>query len=896
MSDPLGRIESPYHATLAVGAHIGVYEIVASIGAGGMGEVYRAQDSRLRRDVAIKVLPRSFAADPDSQARLEREARLLAALNHPNIAHIHGLEDTDGVLALVMELVEGDTLADRIARGRIPIKDALPIARQIAEALAAAHDQGIIHRDLKPANVKVRADGSVKVLDFGLAKWTEPAAAADAMNSPTLSARSTQQGLILGTAAYMSPEQASGQRVDRRTDLWSFGVVLFEMLTGRRAFEGETVSHVIAAVLKSEPDWSVLPREIPASVRRLLQRCLTKDPRRRLDSATAAVLELDDQARAEGGDAGATPLSASAASRWYLVGGTLIAVLGLVIGRPFVRSANVASPTLMRLDVNMPGAPGSDDLGLSGSPIVSPEGTAIAFTAAGPNGGQVLWIRQLSDAFATPVAGTADASYPFWSPDGRAVGFFTPGKLKRVDLAGGAPQVLADLKTSAHSGTWNADDLIVFGTFTGAPLLQVSALGGEVRPLTRLAPGDAGHTSPSFLPDGRHLLYTVGGSPDRAGVHLTSLDDPSSSKRILPNAVRAVYAPTGHVLFLVSTNPGSIEQTLFAQEMTPDGRLSGRPVPLGRDIERASVSRNELLVYRSLLGRRQEQLAWFGRDGKSLGVVGPPFLGGMWSIGAVELAPDGRNALVTQTVDGNQDVYVMNLDDGSLTRVTSDAAADFLPLWSPDGRRVVFSSLREPAGLYEKPVGGAQPERLVFAGPVQGASSWSPDGMLMYRLQNNFWTIGMTGETKPTRWTTTPFDQANAQFSPNGKWVAYTSNQSGQYEIYVQAFHGEGRWPISVGGGVEPRWRSDGKELFYLGADRILRAVRITESTDGSSITAAAPQPLFRAATYSGFSANTRIEYAVTHDGERFLIPVAVESATAAPITVVFNWTLALKK
>jgi Tol biopolymer transport system component/predicted Ser/Thr protein kinase len=883
---------------LSSGSRLGPYDIVSLLGAGGFGEVYKARDTRLDRTVAIKILP---SADLELKARFEREAKAIAALTHPHICTLYDVGHQDGTDYLVMEYLEGETLDKKIKRGPIKINEALKIAIEIADALEDAHRNGIVHRDLKPANVMLTKSG-VKLLDFGLAKLRAVGPAISGFTSAATATASpiTARGTLLGTLSYMSPEQIEGRQADARSDVWAFGCVLYEMLTARRPFSGQTDASLLAAILERQPAEIREHQPLaPAVLDRTVRKCLAKRP----DDRWQTIRDLADEIRwvaAQADDI--SPIAprrpsiavlATAAAVGAVISGVVVAM-----GRPFVRSANVASPTLMRLDVNTPATFAASVGQASGTPVVSPDGTAIAFTAAGPNGDQTLWIRKLADATATPVVGTEGASYPFWSPDGRAVGFFTLGRLKRVDLAGGAPQVLADLRAGANApGTWNADDLIVFGTFTSSPLLQVSALGGDVRPLTRLAPGDDGHTAPSFLPDGRHLLYRVDGSPDRAGVYLTSLDDPSSSKRILPNAARAIYASTGHVLFLVGTSPSTVSRTLFAQEMTPDGRLSGRPVLLGRDIDRASVSRNELLVYRSLPGRRQEQLTWFSRDGKSAGIVGPPFLGATASPAAVELAPDGRNALVAETVDGNQDIYVVNLNNGSLTRMTSDAAADNLPLWSPDGHGVVFNSDREPAGLYEKPIGGTEPERLLVPGPVQGGSSWSPDGRtLMYRAQNSFWTIGMTGKAEPTRWLTTAFDKANAQFSPNGRWVAYTSNQSGQYEIYVQAFHGQGNWPISVGGGVEPRWRSDGKELFYLGADRVLRAVSVTESADGSSITAAAPQVLFHAATYSGFAANARIEYAVTPDGKRFLIPVPVEMATTNPITVVFNWTAALKK
>ena len=495
---------------LSAGMTLGPYEIVAPLGAGGMGEVYRATDTKLKRQVAIKVLPAALTADHDRLVRFQREAEVLASLNHPHIAAIYGLEDADGVRALVMELVDGPTLADRIAQGAIPLDEALPIAKQIAEALEAAHEQGIVHRDLKPANIKVRPDGTVKVLDFGLAKAMEPtsASSANAMNSPTISMHATQAGIILGTAAYMSPEQTRGGTVDRRADIWAFGVVLYEMLTGRRLFDGATVSDTLAHVLMKDPDWTALPANTPAPIRRLLRRCLEKDRKRRLADIADARMEIED-ARSEPEPA-FRPAPAPARHRahrvlWIFAPLTLVAFLSALVPTVLYFRRATPEPVVTRLDVVTPSTTDAFSFALS------PDGRQLAFVANGEKGSQ-LWLRPLDQVAAQPLAGTDGASFPFWAPDNRAIGFFADSKLKRLDLAGGAPQVLADAIVP-RGGTWNRDGIIVFAPLNTGGLMRVGATGGTPVPVTRPAAGQGSHRWPQFLPDGRRVLFLAATGP-----------------------------------------------------------------------------------------------------------------------------------------------------------------------------------------------------------------------------------------------------------------------------------------------------------------------------------------------------------------------------------------------
>jgi serine/threonine protein kinase/Tol biopolymer transport system component len=888
------------------GDHFGAYEITSPLGAGGMGEVYRARDTKLRRDVAIKVLPNAFLADSERRARFEREAHILAALNHPHIGAIYGLEEVDGVIGLVLELVDGPTLADRLHNGAMPIAEALAVARQIAEGLGAAHEKGIIHRDLKPANIKLTPAGIVKILDFGLAK-ASAGEAAETDPSPSQSAivAATHEGVVLGTAAYMSPEQARGQVVDKRTDIWAFGCVFYEMLTGRAAFGGTTTTDTLAAILERGPVWDALPERMPPSVQRLLRRCLQKDSRRRLHDIADARLDLEEADAPERD----TSRPAARSKTRERIAWTLAAVMGAslaVAGVLYVRRAG-PDPRQMRFDIPTP--PTSDPEFFA----LSSDGRQLAFIATA-DGAPRLWVRPLDQVTAQPLAGTEGATAPFWAPGGTAIGFFADAKLKRIDLDGSAPQVLADAPR-ARGGTWNGNGVILFSP-NNSGLMRVAATGGTPVAVTRLAPGQR-HLWPQFLPDGRRFLFleVSPGRPEMRAVYVGALDGGEQFRVLAEAETAAMYAPPG-ALLLVRRG------VLVAYRFDPTrGVVSGDPMPVaqgvGKDYVKNTAAWTNRLFHRAfavsatgVLAHRagatqRRQLVWVDRAGTVQGTVGPADDA---ALANPELSPDGRRVAVDRTVQGNTDIWLIEVGRGVPSRFTFDASVDAIPVWSPNGRRVVFLSRRNGTqDLFEKPTSGPGVEQpLLVAGTGKEPLSWSPDGrFLLYAAINlktgvdDLWALPLAGERKPFPVLQTPFQEGAGQFSPDGRWVAYESNESGQVAIYVRPFPGPGgQWQVSSAGGSQPRWRPDGSELFYVAPDGRLMAVPIARGADRQTLEAGAPAPLFPARLASGGNiyigaGNSKPQYAVAPDG-RFLMNVAVEGATAPPITVVLNWQAAL--
>ena len=903
--------------TVASGTRLGPYEIVCAIGAGGMGEVYRAHDAKLNRDVALKVLPEAFALDPDRLARFKREAQILASLNHPNIAAIHGFEESDGVPALVLELVEGPTLADRIAQGPIPLDDALPIARQIAEALEAAHEHGIIHRDLKPANIKVRPDGTVKVLDFGLAKALESTTVrADLTHSPTITSPAmTRKGVILGTAAYMSPEQAKGRPADRRSDLWAFGCVLYEMLTGRKAFNGEEVTDTLAAVLHSDPDWRVLPGATPVALRRLLRRCLVKDLKGRIADASTARLEIDDAlapaATADGQAVLAPPrrLWHRGGVAWLAAAALLFAALALGIVA-YVRRAAEDAPAFRALipapentvlgGKNLP----SDSQGLSIA--LSPNGRHLVFGATSADGVWRLWVRPLDGGSAQLLAGTENGIRPFWSPDGRSVAFFADNKLKRVDIAGGRVLTVCEHPDfyRGGGGTWNADEVILFATALGrrrsGRLHRVPATGGTATAVTTIDTKAVYSldSAPFFLPDGRHFLYTHT-STETPSVYVRSIDGPETL--LLEGVANAQYAQ-GRLLFLRGT-------TLMAQPFDAGGGVlmaEAAPVVEGIAIDPNSrtglfsVSATGLLAYQAGTGGMVSQLTWFDRTGKAAGVLGEQA-----DYNTVNLSQDGTRAAVSlRDASGNMDVWVVDVVRGIRTRFTFDPDNENQGIWSPDGTRIVFDSARKGGrrDLYQKAAhGGGTEDDVIDTSPVNKyPTSWSADGrFLLYnstestpRTGNDLWVMPLFGDRKPRAFLQTAFLETRAQFGPDGRWVAYQSNESGRNEVYVAPFPGPGgKWQVSTAGGGSPRWRRDGTELFYVALDGKLMAAAV--SSRGSTFDVGAVRALFNGRMRDQLLG---IPYDVTADGQRFLVNTLVEQTAPSSITLVVNWPSLLKK
>jgi serine/threonine protein kinase len=889
------------------GRQLGSYKIASLLGAGGMGEVYQAHDTKLGRDVAIKVLPAAFVHDVERLARFQREARMLAALNHPNIATIHGLEQSDGVHYLVMELVLGHTLAERVSGGASKVEEALKLGGQITEALEAAHEKGVIHRDLKPANVKVTPEGRVKVLDFGLAKAFAGDGGLDPSNGPALTSMGTEEGRILGTPAYMSPEQARGKAVDKRTDIWAFGCVLYELLTGKEAFRGETLSDTIAAVLEREPDLQLLPPATPAKIRDLLRRCLQKDSQRRLRDIGDARIEIEEALAAPkvaaptqaGVPVNAITQRKSRERLAWAIAAIAIVITALVLGAfAYFRSVPHDAQTI-RFFVSPPETwTLTRQLGLTGSPpnplAVSPDGHRIALVATSADGRTLLWVRSLDTLNAQPLPGTEGAARPFWSPDSHFLAFFAGGKLKKIDASGGPPLTLCDAPDD-RGGTWSQDGVIVFAPRPDSALQKVSDSGGTPIAATVLVPGEA-HRGPVFLPDGRHFLYRAKMDRGTGLIYIASLD--STDRKLLLNVDSGTYVYTqGHLLFVRGT-------TLMAQPF--DARhlaLAGDAFPIAERIQIQnatgpgfglfSASSSGVLAYQTGIGTTDTQLVWFDRTGKQVGTLGDSA-----TYADIVLSPDEKRASVSISDGQQRDIWAYDVARGLRTRITFDPADELNSVWSSDGSRLVFNSRRKGhLDLYQKASSGAGTEEVLLEdNRDKSPQSWSPDGrFILYTSSDpptgdDLFVLPFSGDRKPVPFLQTPFNEYDGQFSPDGRWVAYGSDESGKDEVYVASFPGPGgKWQISTAGGTFPRWRRDGTEIFYLAPDNKLMAAAVNGK--GSSYEVGAVKPLFEARALDP----TRNRFAVSADGQRFLMNSAPQT-TSAPITVVLNWAAGLKK
>jgi len=873
---------------LASGTRLGPYEILAPLGAGGMGEVYRARDSKLAREVAIKILPDALAQDPDRLARFEREARVLASLNHPNIAQIYGIEDR----ALIMELVAGETL-----KGPLPLEEALRIATQIADALEAAHGKGIVHRDLKPANIMITPAGDVKVLDFGLAAVMEgpTSTSGDPRHSPTLTMRATQAGMILGTAAYMAPEQARGKQVDKRADIWAFGLVLYEMLTGKQLFQGETVSDTLAAVLTRETDW----REVPPKVRRLLQRCLERDPSKRLRDISGVALLLEEQ-----------PASESLRHQWLWPAAAALLLLVGASGTYFFRSGSPTAERVVRVTIPPPEGSSFTDIDQGGLVALSPDGRNVAFIAE-KSGRQTLWVRPLDSTEARELPGTEGAERPFWSPDSRSLGFMAQGKLKRIDFAGGSAQTLADgigTGSNGAQGAWNSDGKILFATSAFSNLSSIPSAGGERSEATKLDPsnGEIGHLWPEFLPDGKHYLYHVR-SAEGAEFQIYAGTLGSSKRTLLLNGVtNARYAPRrgGYPGYLLYVRDGTLTAQSFDDRsltFTGDPIRVAQPVltttgATGADF---SVSPGGILAYRGGAVTREEELAWYDRTGKQIAsVLRRPEL-----IYFQRLSPDGKKVAFNQGRQGSGqrlDVWLQDLVRGVTSRFTF--AGGFFPVWSPDGSRIAFS--RVGSGVLAKASDATGDEQTLWkeAAPVIPVipTDWSADGHFLLvtrqdpKTGNDLWLLPVEGDRKPVLLQQTPADESVGRFSPGPgapRWVAYQSNENGRNEIYVITMPGQppGKWQISNGGGVQPHWRRDSRELHYLGPDA--RTIMAVDIDPGPPFRHGTPHVLFRVESLVGTQ-----PLEPDADGQRFLLSIRLQSVSTVPITVVLNWQVGLKE
>lgn len=899
---------------LAVGSRVGPYEILAVIGAGGMGEVYRARDTNLKRDVAIKTLLPARATDPEGVARFTREARILASLNHPNIALIHGIEKAAGVPLFIMELVDGPTLAERIQQGALPIDETLALARQIVDALRAAHEQGIVHRDLKPSNIKIRTDGTVKVLDFGIAKVVAPpGVGADAVTATGTAV--TETGAVLGTAAYMSPEQARGLPIDKRTDLWAFGCVLYEMLTRHPAFLGATPLEVREAVLRTDPDWARLPASLPEPIVRLLRRCVEKDPGRRLADAADAGLEIDD--------ARLPPLPASSTttiptrSRSYLALGVALALVVVtavgVVGTWAILRESVDVPAPATRFVLLPPAAQSLDAQDNDRNLaLSPDGRHLVYRSGGSNHGSSLLWRPLDSLDAQPLSGVTNARGPFFSADGRFVAFFDRTELRRIPLTGESATTICSIADMGfpRGGSWGDDGTIVFATADEATgLWRVPASGGTPTVLTTPDPErhERDHLFPAMLPGGRGVLFAITGTGSQSS-QVAVLDFRTGTRHVLVPGSQPEYVPpagaeqTGHLLY---ADQGALRVVPFDLATL---QIRGTSTAVVNHLLMAvtgaanyAVGGHSALAYLTGEQSPPRALVWVGRDGREERINAP-----LRTYAVPRLSPDGRRLAVEIRAEQN-DLWIWDFDLQKLSPLTFGAANDQSAVWTVDGRGVFFASNR--AGVYnvyrQNADGTGSAERLTSDAAAAYPTAISPDGsrLLLNQLMNNQVAIaqlaldGRSGASRPEILINTPYEEVNAQLSPNGRYIAYQSNESRRSQVYVRPYPdvNRGHWQVTTDGGTNPMWRADGQELFYLDGSTAMTSVAV--ETTGSTFTSGIPKTLFDARIYS---ADGTRAYGVAPDGSRLLLikdsGTADTTLSPAGVFVVLNWLRDLKQ
>jgi serine/threonine protein kinase len=885
---------------LVAGSLLGPYEILAPLGAGGMGEVYRARDTRLDRTVAVKVLAAQLAADPKFHERFDREARAISALDHPHICALYDVGEQSGTSFIVMQYLEGETLADRLTRGPLPLDQGLQYAIQIADALDKAHRAGIVHRDLKPGNIMLTKSG-VKLLDFGLAKSARPIAGAGLSMLPTTPPGLTAEGAILGTLQYMSPEQLEGRETDARTDIFAFGAVVHEMLTGKRAFEGRSQASLISAIMSSQPaavsSWQTLA---PAALDHLVGRCLAKDVEDRWQSAHDLKLQLawivhSGTSRSVPSTLSTPPTEVSRRSRervaWVTAALALLGLVGMSAALLWLRSPDAPASASQFMIVAPESARFTSDI--SGQ-AVSPDGRQVVFSAARADGPPLLWLRPFDSVTARSLVGTESGGAPFWSPDSQSIGFFAQGKLKRIDVDGGSLQTLADAPLGL-GGTWSQKGVIVFGPNLASPLFRVPATGGTPMPVTRLdqRSREYVHANPFFLPDGTHFLFFV--ASRETGVYVASLDS-QEVKQVLRTDTAGAYAPPGYLVFVRGTT--LMAQPFDVKSLSTHGEPSRVLEQVSRFINTAgfSVSKTGVLLIRPATSF-QTELVWSNRLGTRLGVVAPP-----GEYGNIALSPDESQVAFDRTEPSMAaaDVWIMDLRRRSTSRLTSHPSVDNVPVWSADGQVVAFASERGGGlDIYQRPANQSEPDQPLLklnAPPIMFPADWSSDGryLMYYRTdpknQNDLWVLPLFGDRKPYALLQTEFNEWQGQFSPDGKWIAYVSDQSGTPQVYVQAFPKQtGTWPISTAGGMQPRWRRDGGELFYLAPDRKVMAVTVKA---GATFEADTPRPLFETTLDV---TQFRQTYAISADGQRFLLNAAIET-DAPPLTVVLNWPALLKR
>ena len=870
-----------------IGQRLFGYDVVSLLGAGGMGEVYRARDPRLGRDVAIKVLPAAFSAEPERLQRFEQEARAAAALNHPNILAVYDVGTLGEAPYIVSELLEGETLRARLIGGSLPLRKVVDYSVQIVRGLAAAHEKGIVHRDLKPENIFVTADGRVKILDFGLAKLTQPEGAGAGASALPTTPPDTVAGVVLGTVGYMAPEQVRGQQADHRSDVFAFGAVLYEMLSGQRAFRGATTADTMSAILKEDPpDLPAVDRHIPPALERVVDRCLEKSPSARfqsthdltfalegLSSQSAAIAVPDTQVRARRFDRFAWPVAG-------LLGLTAVGLAFFPVRRP-----SGPELTAVRFELHPPPGTRFSFGAANPSQAVSPDGRRLAFVAQRFGSPSSLWVRELDSVEAHMLPGTDGATDPFWSPDGGFLGFFAGRQLKRIDITGGSPQVICEAGT-AGGGTWNVDDVIIYGTDAG-PLFRVPATGGQPVALTTLdsSQKETVHRRPQFLPDGSHFLYIA--RPSNT-VFVGELDS-AHSKPLLTADSKAMYTAPGYLLFV---RQGTLMAQMFdANSLETTGQAFPVAAQVGFNpaVARAAFSVSDAGVLTTAgVNVGAARFAWFDRTGKSLEMPIPevgPYTN-------FDLSPDERQIAVQRAGD----IWLLDVVRGVLSRLTSDPATEGDPIWSPDSRRLVFTSFRNgQTDLFEKTIAGGAETLLLASDEPKYPEDWSSDGRSIVYISpqggRRFWVLPMVDDGKPSVLIDTPFVKDEPHFSPDGQWLAYYSDESGRAEVYVQPFPGPGeRVRVSTDGGSQPRWKKDGSELFYLSLDGKMMAATIKY---GRTLQVDVPKILFQ--TPITVATPNIDQYDVTADGQRFVVLAPVEGDTQSPITVVLNWTAGLK-
>jgi eukaryotic-like serine/threonine-protein kinase len=887
---------------LEAGSKLGPYEVVGPLGAGGMGEVYRARDTRLERTVAIKILPAQFSSDPARKQRFEREAKTISALNHPNICVLHDIGSQDGVDYLVMECVEGETLAKRLEKGPLPLEHVLRYGAQIADALDKAHRSGVVHRDLKPGNIMLTPSGA-KLLDFGLAKPATPLASVATLTMASPKSPVTEQGTIVGTFQYMSPEQVEGKELDGRSDIFSLGAVLYEMLTGKQAFEGKSQLSVASAILEKEPTpISAVKPLTPPVLDHAIKKCLAKGADERWQSASDLASELKwiGESGSQSGATAPAMVRTTTRERLAWLAAAVCALAAATLGFLYWNRP----PEKARVVRSYVKAPLSSGFLFSGQVsgfALSPDGLRLAYVALNADGKGVLWVRPLDSLQAQPLSGTEDASFPFWSPDSRTIGFFATGKLKRIEASGGPPLTLCDAPIP-RGGSWSQEGVILFAPNLSAPLFRVSAAGGPTAPVTRpdARKGEVTHRWPQFLPDGRHFLYLAGtpyGLKENAtnSIVVGSLDS-NEGKFVMHTHAGAMYA-SGHILFLR-------QNTLMAQPF--DARsleLTGEAFPVADPVREEettirsyfSVSRSGLLAYLEGSGEAERELVWLDRSGKRIGVVP-----GQDSYLTPRISPDGKKVAYTTGGHGF-DIWSYDLARGLKTPLTfgsGSGQSNLFPVWSPDGQHIAYTSVRGGKfGLYQKAADGSGSEDVLLEGTeyVRYLNDWSPDGKFLayqdnYNGVSSIFVLPLSGERSPHPFLQTQFTMVRSSFSPDGKWLAYCSNESGDLKIYVVPFPGSGgKWQISSGGGDFPRWRHDGKELFYLSLDNKMMAAEVKAS--GSSFASGGARQLFETRAYRSQVG----AFDVSADGQRFILAYEPGQPNEA-ITIVENWDAELKK